>query len=192
MWLDRVGQTYGDRLDINWKHFSLEQVNSKKGPEWKAWEQSDPATTSSLLAQIALEAAKRQGADAFDRYHLALLTARHGGNGRIALNRLEPLLEVARGAGLDADRLREDMDEAALAEKVGRDHMEAVAEHGVFGTPTFVFESGNAAYLKTFIPPEGDAVEFFDHFVAMTAHTAYFGELKRPQPPWPKGIGAGG
>ena len=187
MWLDRVRQAYGDRLDITWKHFSLEQVNSEKGPEWKVWEQSDVATANSLLSQIALEAAKCQGAVAFDRYHLALLIARHGGDGRIALNRMEPLLDVAREAGLDAARLREDMDDTALAEKVGRDHVEAAAEHGVFGTPTFVFESGNAAYLKTFIPPEGDAVEFFEHFVAMTAHSSYFGEIKRPQPPWPKG-----
>ena len=192
MWLHKVGQSYGDRLDITWKHFSLEQVNSENGPDWKVWEQSDPAAAKSLLAQISLEAAKRQGAEAFDRYHLALLTARHGGGGRIALNRIEPLLELARETGLDAAMLREDMDDAALAEQVGRDHMEAVAEHGVFGTPTFVFESGAAAYLKTFIPPESDAVEFFEHFVAVTAHASYFGEIKRPQPPWPKGIGAGG
>ena len=187
MWLDRVKQVYGDKLDVTWKHFSLEQANSKKGPDWRVWEQSDVATANSLLSQIALEAAKRQGADAFDRYHLALLTARHGGAGRIALNRLEPILEVARGAGLDADRLREDMDDATLAERVGRDHIEAVGEHGVFGTPTFVFEGGGAAYLKTFIPPEDDSAAFFDLFVALASHRTYFGELKRPQPPWPRG-----
>jgi protein-disulfide isomerase-like protein with CxxC motif len=121
-----------------------------------------------------------------------LLIARHGGEGRIRLNRMEPLMEVARAAGLDVARLREDMDDAALAGTVGRDHIEAVKKHGVFGTPTFVFESGNAAYLKTFIPPKSDSVEFFEHFVSVTAHSSYFGEIKRPQPPWPKGIGAGG
>jgi len=192
VWLHRVGRAYGDRLDITWKHFSLEQVNSKKGPDWKVWEQSDPADANCLLSQIALEAAKRQGAEAFDTYHLTLLIARHGGEGRIRLNRMEPLMEVARAAGLDVARLREDMDDAALAGTVGRDHIEAVKKHGVFGTPTFVFESGNAAYLKTFIPPKSDSVEFFEHFVSVTAHSSYFGEIKRPQPPWPKGIGAGG
>ena len=41
MWLDRVKRTYKDDLDITWKNFSLQQVNSKEGPEWKVWEQSD-------------------------------------------------------------------------------------------------------------------------------------------------------
>ena len=70
---------------------------------------------------------------------------------------------------------------------VTRDHTEAVEQHGTFGTPTFVFEVGGAAYLKTFIPPEAESVAFFENFAGMTASRAYFGELKRPQPPWPKG-----
>ena len=69
----------------------------------------------------------------------------------------------------------------------GRDHTEAVEKHGIFGTPTFVFENGGSAYLKTFIPPAEDSVEFFDHFVALVADRSYVGEIKRPQPPWPKG-----
>ena len=189
VWLDRVRRGDGDGLDVTWRHFSLEQANSKLGPDWKVWEQPDPASTRSLLSQVVLEAARRQGIDAFETYHLALLTARHGGRGRIALNDADQLLDVARDAGLDVQQLRRDMRDPALAERIGRDHTEAVKEYGVFGTPTFVFEGGRAAYLKTFIPPEDDSVAFFEHFVAITASRSYFGELKRPQPPWPKGVG---
>ena len=187
MWLDRVKQVYGKDLQITWKNFSLEQVNSKSGPEWKVWEQPDEYSSRSLVSLRAGEAARLQGQQAFERFHLALLTARHGGSGRIALGDPGPLADLAGEVGLDAARLQEDLKDRALLANIGKDHTEAVSIHGAFGTPTFVFENGSSAYLKTFIPPEEDSVSFFEHFVGMMAHSTYVGELKRPQPPWPKG-----
>ena len=187
MWLDRVKQVYGDSLDITWKSFSLEQVNNKNGLDWKMWEQPEGFESQSLLSLWASEAARLQGQEMFDRFHLALLNARYGGKGRIPLNKVEPLAKVARESGLDVGRFREDLQDRRLLENIGRDHTEAIEKHGVFGTPTFVFEGGNAAYLKTFIPPKEDSVAFFEHFVALMANRSYVGELKRPQPPWPKG-----
>ena len=187
MWLDRVKQEYGDNLRVTWRNFSLEQVNSKEGPDWKVWGQPDGYESRSLLSLMAGEAARLQGADAFEKYHLALLTARHGGDGRIALNQVEPLVAVAQEVGLDVGRLREDLSDPELLKNIARDHTEAVEVHGVFGTPTFVFETGNAVYLKSFIPPADESVAFFEHFVALMSHRTYVGELKRPQPPWPKG-----
>jgi predicted DsbA family dithiol-disulfide isomerase len=187
VWLHRVKQVYGERLDITWKHFSLEQVNSDNGPEWKVWDQPDTYSSKSLVALRAGEAARRQGAEAFERFHLDLLTARHGGNGRISLDQIDPLLAVAGGAGLDAGRLRQDMADPALLDSIARDHTDAVERLGVFGTPTFVFENGGTAYLKLFIPPPDDSIAFFEHFVAIAAQRQFVGELKRPQPPWPKG-----
>ena len=186
MWLDRVQQVYGENLDITWKNFSLEQINSKEGPEWKAWEQGDPTERRSLLSQIAAEAARRQGPELYSKFHLALLIARHGGDGRIALNEEEPLLKLAEEVGLDVGRLREDMKDPDLAKIIGKEHEEAAAE-GIFGTPTFIFENGTSAYLKTFIPPEYDSVGAFEAFMATAGHRSYIGEIKRPQPPWPKG-----
>ena len=101
MWLDRVKRVYGDDLEVTWKNFSLEQVNSKEGPEWKSWEQGDPTERRSLLSQMAAEAARRQGPELYDKFHLALLTARHGGDDRIALNEEEPLIELAQEKGTD-------------------------------------------------------------------------------------------
>ena len=186
MWLHRVRQVYGDRLDITWKHFSLEQVNSPEGAP-KVWEMPDITEGQALVAQVASEAAKRQGTELFERFHLALMVARHGGKGRIRLNDPEPILALAVENGLDADRLREDMADPAMAQAVGRDHTEAVDEHGVFGTPTFVFEDGAAIYLKALVPPDEDSVAFFEHFIALAAGRRYMGEMKRPQPPWPRG-----
>ena len=187
VWLDRVKREYGDGLQITWKSFSLEQVTNRECPDYKVWEQEDIAAPRSLLSLVVGEAARGQDAAAFERFHLALLIARHGGSWRIALNDLGAILDIAGEVGLDIESLKQAVEDPATVAQVGRDHTEAVEQHGVFGTPTFVFEVGGAAYLKTFIPPEAESLAFFENFAGMTASSAYFGELKRPQPPWPKG-----
>ncbi|NJL34263.1 MAG: hypothetical protein HC893_10850 [Chloroflexaceae bacterium] len=42
MWLDQVRDKMVDRdFEINWRYFSLEQVNLPAGSDWKVWEQAD-------------------------------------------------------------------------------------------------------------------------------------------------------
>ena len=191
MWLDKVKKAYGDNLNITWRNFSLEQNahNLREGldSDWKVWDQDDPSQGRSLLAQIAAEAAKRQGDEAHAKFHLALLTARHGGEGRLSLGDEDAILAVAEEAGLDAAQMREDMKDPELRSIIGEDHEAAISE-GIFGTPTYIFENGNMAYLKAFIPEDEDAVASFEHYIALANHRNYFGEIKRPQPPWPKGV----
>ncbi len=187
MWLDRVRSKYGDNLEVNWRHFSLEQINSKNGPEWKVWDDLDLREARALLASVAGEAAKRQGdPQAFQRFHLGLLTARHAGD-RVPLNKDEPLIEIAAEAGLDVERFKNDLDDPEVLAAVASDHEEATGDMGIFGTPTFLFENGHTAYMKTFIPPEDEAVEVFESFVSLFGGRTYVGEIKSPQPPWPKG-----
>ena len=186
MWLDRVQKASPGTLDVTWKNFSLEQVNSKEGPEWKVWEEKGLDEARALLASVAGEAAKRQGGEAFDRFHLALLTARHGG-GRVALNEVDSLVKVAEDAGLDAAQFRKDLDDPGLVKIVADDHENSTGNLGAFGTPTFVFDNGQSAYVKTFIPPEDESLEAFENFLGLFSQRSYIGEVKRPQPPWPKG-----
>ena len=195
MWLSRVQEAYGDDLDITWRHFSLEQNahTLRQGSEgngdvsdWKVWEQDDLTAGRSILSQVASQAARRQGRQEQDKFNLAILAARHGGEGRLPLNEREAIVGVAGQVGLDVARFEKDMDDPDLAASVGRDHEEAV-ERGIFGTPTFVFDNDSVAFLKTFTPPEEDSVETFEHFMALASGKSYIGEIKRPQPPWPKG-----
>ncbi len=186
MWLDRVAKAEPGLIDVTWKSFVLDQINSKNGPDWKIWEQDDRYDSRSLLSLHAGESAKLQGRDAFERFHVALLVARHGGR-RLSLNDRGALVEVAREVGLDVPRFEQGLDDLSLLDNIARDHKEAVEQHGVFGTPTFLFANGTSAYLKSFVPPEDDSVAFFNHFAAIFADRAYVGEIKRPQPPWPKG-----
>jgi predicted DsbA family dithiol-disulfide isomerase len=187
VWLDRVKKVYGDDLSINWRNFSLEQVNSKRDPDWKVWDEHEDFTSRGMPALRAGEAARRQGQELFERFHMALLTARHGGERR-NIAEMDVLEEIATSVGLNIDKFREDMADPELVQIIAKDHTEAADQRGIFGTPTFVFENGASGYLKMFIPPEEDDLSLLDSVVKMVGSSLYFGELKRPQPPWPKGI----
>jgi len=186
MWLAKVRKTYGDNLDINWKPFFLSQVNSQEGPEWKAWEQTEDSATLGLLAFRAAEAAKKQGRKPFDDFQLALLKAKH--EDRMDLSKEEVVLEAARVSGLDMARFREDLADEGVIAELGESHTHAVEEYGVFGVPTFVFPDGSTAFLKAYEPPEEEAVEMFESIFGMASKWKYVAEVKRPQPPWPKGV----
>ena len=186
MWLDKVKKHYGENLQLNWRNFSLQQINAKDPGDWKVWQEEDYPTTRSLMASIAGEAAKRQGPELFDKFFLSLLTERHGG-ARAPLNDESILVGLAEKCGLDVDKFKSDMRDEKLVEIIATDHTEATEIHGAFGTPTFIFDNGQSAYLKTFIPPEEESVSAFEHFLGLFEKRPYIGEVKRPQPPWPKG-----
>lgn len=184
MWLDKA-RAGGAEIDVTWRAFVLDEVNRKDG-ETRVWDMPEDQRGRSLLSLVAGKAALRQGRDHFDRFHLAVLEARHGGQ-RVRLDRAEPLVELAKQQGLDGDRLESDLSDPTLFSEVAADHEEAAATHGVFGTPTFVFANGQAAFVKTFIPPDDEAAGAVEHLVGLFADRNYIGEVKRPQPPWPKG-----
>jgi predicted DsbA family dithiol-disulfide isomerase len=186
VWLAKVRETYGDNLEIEWKPFFLAQVNSKEGPEWKAWEQTKDNASLGLLAMTAGEAARRQGREAFDAFQVALLKARH--EDRKDLADRDVILDAARTAGLDMARFREDLEDKSILREMGKSHTEAVEEYGVFGVPTFIFPNGASAFIKAYVPPEDEAVQMFEDLAGVMGKWKYIGEMKRPQPPWPKGV----
>ena len=107
IWLQRVQVCMGSKLKINWRYFSLEQVNSEQGPRWKIWEQPTTYPSRGLRAFWAAEAARLQGEEAFDSFHVALLRARHKQNRDIA--DIAALIEVAENVGLDLTQFQNDI-----------------------------------------------------------------------------------
>jgi hypothetical protein len=97
----------------------------------------------------------------------------------------ESVIAIAKKTEIDIERFTKVLDDPASLAQIGTDHEKAL-EHGVFGTPTFVFEDGTAAFLKMFAPPEGEEMSAFNDFMGIASGRKYFGELKRPQPPWPR------
>ena len=185
MWLESVKEETDTELDINWRGFLLEQINNKQDPSWKVWDQPDDYEFRSLWALRAGEAAKKQGNEAFQKFHIALLRARH--EDRVNIGDKDILMEVGGSVGLDLERLRTDMEDSSVKDKIVADHLEAVETFGVFGTPTFVFPNGASAFVKMLKPPPGKATRTLELLSEMMSEQIYIGEIKRPQPPWPKG-----
>ena len=186
MWFAKVKESYGDNLQIDWQPFLLAQANSKEGPEWKAWEQTEDSATLGLLAMRAAEAARRQGTKAFEDFQLTLLKARH--EDRKDLSNPEVVYEAAQTSGLDMARFREDLADESIREDLAKSHIKAVEEYGAFGVPTLIFSNGASAFIKAYNPPAEEAVEMFESLFNAMEKWKYVGEMKRPQPPWPKGV----
>ena len=184
IWLARVKEELGDDLQITWRSFALEQVNSKEGDDWKAWQQDAAYVSRGLWPLRGGIASRKQGEPAHAAYMETILELKHVD--REDIRTRESVVEAAKRAGLDMDRFTADIDDPETLAEIGRDHEEA-AEQGVFGTPTMVFEDGSAVFVKTFTPPEDESVSAFNHLMGVSRGKRYFGEIKRPQPPWPRG-----
>lgn len=169
----------GPALTVSWRYFSLEQVNSQQGPEWKLWEQPDDYPSRGRNAFRAAEAARQQGGAVFDAFHMALLKARHEERGDIADT--GTLTEVAEGAGLDMSRFRKDFADRRSLTRLAKDHTHAAETLKVFGTPTLVFPGQQAVFLKMAPPPSPEeAVTAFAEVRQIAEGREQIREIKRP------------
>ena len=177
--LENVGRTRP--LEVAWRYFSLAQVNSKDDG-WTAWNAPESEHVRGRLAFKAAEAARRQGR--WQDFHMPLLEARH--RDRLDIDRVEVVERVAVDAGLDLERFRKDVADPHILAALARDHTHAVSEHGVFGTPTFVFPDGASAYVRLAEAPDGAAaIRVFDRLVSVAAAEPAILEIKRPRKPTP-------
>lgn len=172
----------GPKLTINWKYFSLEQVNSQQGAQWKIWEQPEDYPSRGLRAFWAAEAARRQGETAFSCFHIALLRARHEQRRDIA--DMNTLIEVAESADLEMTQFQKDLSDRRLLARLAEDHTFAVETLGVFGTPTLVFPERQAVFLKMSpLPSPEECLSVFTELRQLAERRQYIQEVKRPQRP---------
>ena len=160
-------------------------MNSKEGEDWKAWEQGEDYVSRGLWPLRGGIAAREQGTTAHNNYMEKILHAKHVE--RKDVRTRESIIAIAVSADLDINQFTSILDNHETLAQIGIDHEDALT-HGVFGTPTFVFEDGTAAFLKMFTPPEDESLSAFKDFMSIASRRKYFGELKRPQPPWPRGV----
>jgi len=169
-----------DDIQITWKAFLLEQVNSRRGSEWKAWE--DPRFTSRDIPphEATKSVLAHHGEDAFKRYHMAVFRAYHLDKRDIA-NPLE-LIAIAKEVGIDTTELSEDLRTRRFKEVVGADHVEGDEEHDIFGVPTLLLDGQQPTFVKLAAGDWEDTdedVELFHAFFGM-APKPYVMELKKP------------
>jgi len=160
-------------------------VNHDGEETWKVWEQplrgedwEESSYAMALRTFWAAEAARRQGTEAFHRFHRALLRERHQRGQK--LGEPEMLRAVAARTGLDVDSFEEALGDPTCLERLAEDHTRAEGL-GVFGAPTFVFPGADPAYLKlTRLLTLEEALGFWKEFHSTAAHRPYVLEIKRP------------
>lgn len=175
-------EVQGDRFQANWKYFSLEQVNNKAGPEWRLWDQAEDYPSRSIPAFLAAEAARRQGPEAYERMHFALLEGRH--ERRKDFTDPADIDEIARTAGLDMPRFKKDIADRSMLKRVADEHLHAVAQYGAFGTPTFAFDNGRTFFMRIKAPEDAqESARVFDALIALFVDIPNLDEVKRPRKP---------
>jgi len=141
----------GAPWDVTWTPFSLNQVHVKEG-EADVWD--DPTHAPALLAMQIGIAVRDHFPEHFNRIHVALFAARHDDGLDIRDDAV--LRDVLVGAGVDPDAVLRVLETGTPLETFRKEHERSVADHHVFGVPTFI--AGNQAVFVRFMHrPQGDA-----------------------------------
>ena len=180
-----VAELVSDELGLrfDWRHFSLYQANHRGEARWYLWNQRlddcDETGSRGLLPFLASTAARKQGREGFDRFRLALLRARH--RDRLPLSRAL-VFSCAEAAKLHLACFEHDLDDPEARTTLAQEHCRAVHED-VFGTPTFAFAGGHAAYFRLRELPidRDEAVALFRGFHELLTRYPYLETVQRPR-----------
>lgn len=136
------GLEAGAGWDITFVPFSLGQVHVAEG-DVPIWDR--PADDTGLLALQAGVVVRDQLPDRFLAVHRALFRARHE-QGQ-ALRDPDVVAATLRSAGVDPDAVFASIDSGEPLEAIRKEHEAAVAEHDVWGVPTFI-TGDQAAFVR--------------------------------------------
>ena len=141
---------HGAPWEVTFSPFSLMQTHVEEG-EPPVWDRSEPA--KGVLALEAGIVVRDRYPDRFLAAHRAFFAARHD-DGR-DLGDPEVVRAVLHGAGVPAEDVVEQIAEGWPMKELRTAHEASVAEHQVFGVPTFVV-GDRAAFVRLMTRPEGD------------------------------------
>lgn len=143
------GLRAGADWDVTFAPFSLGQAHVADG-EPDVWD--DPAKESGLLALQVGVTVRDQHPDAFLDVHEAIFDARHVEGADL---RDEAVLRaVLERHGLDAGRVL-DASRSGVLDVVHKEHDRVVADHDVWGVPTFLAD-GQSVFVRLMDGPDGD------------------------------------
>lgn len=141
----------GAPWEVSFSPFSLMQAHVEEGTV-PVWDQPDKAR--GVLALEAGIVVRDRFADRFLTTHQALFAARHDEGREIADSSV--VRDVLDSSGVPADKVFEEIDDGWPLEALRRAHESSVADHEVFGVPTFIV-GDQAAFIRIMTRPRGDA-----------------------------------
>ncbi len=141
----------GAGWDVTFVPFSLNQVHVEEG-EPDVWD--DPSKAPALLAMEAGIAVRDRFPERFLDAHRALFRARHDEAGDI--RERDVVADALASAGVDPAAVLTEVADGWPREAFRKEHERAVAEHQVWGVPTFIV-GDQAVFIRLLHRPEGDA-----------------------------------
>ncbi len=176
-WISNVDEAGALDLDIEWKTFSLENINLPE--EASADELWETATERrGLIPAAAAKWIQTNAPDSFPTYLRAMFDARHVDKEKVG--KPEVTEKILASAGLDgAAIVGQITSDPKWLHAARADHDEA-SELKIFGVPTFVFPGANPVFVRLLEVTEGDrAVELYQR-VRAAADDPLINEIKRP------------
>ncbi|MDA8268651.1 MAG: DsbA family protein [Actinomycetota bacterium] len=175
-----AGLRAGAPWDVRFAPFSLSQAHVEEG-EVPVWD--DPARKPDLLAVSASLVVREERGDRFVDVHAAMFSARHD-QGR-DLRDPAVVRDVLRACDVDGDAVLAAVHDGWPVELFRKEHEAMVAEHQVFGVPTFVV-GDQAAFVRLMSRPAGDghiARVTIDRVLALVGGVPDLNELKHTTVP---------
>lgn len=145
----------GADWDVRFVPFSLDQAHLEQG-EPPVWERPPEQRGSGVLPLLWGIAVRDAHPERFPHFHLGVFAARFE-EGR-KTGKEEVLRDVAASAGLDPDRVAEEVDDGWPLDTLAREHGEAVERWSVFGVPTFIV-GDEAVFVRLMEPHLTDDLE---------------------------------
>jgi hypothetical protein len=141
----------GAPFEVQFVPFSLNQAHVEEGgnPVWQ-----DPEREKDLLAGQVGIVVRDHFPEHFLRVHRALFALRHDDGGD--LRDEAALAAVLEREGVDPGRVFEEITSGWPLDEYRKSHEAAVANHDVFGVPTFI-AGDEAAFVRIMTRPGGDA-----------------------------------
>lgn len=172
----------GADWDVDFVPYSLSQGHVEEGQP-DVWDHDDPEAASGILAlEVGLYVRDRHP-DRFLDAHEALFAARHDDGGD--LKDPEVVAGALRKVGLDADAILADARGGAYREQLRKEHDAGVADHHVWGVPTFI-AGDRAVFVRLMDRPEGDverATKAIEQVVDLVVNAPLLHEFKQTDLP---------
>jgi 2-hydroxychromene-2-carboxylate isomerase len=173
LWIREVRAQTG--LVVNWRFFSLEEVNRAEGKK-HPWEREWSYGWSLMRIGVLL---RRQSMDALDAWYAAAGRLLHAEGGKPH----DPAVarQILASLGHDPALLDQAIADPTTSDEVLAEHHRVIAAGG-FGVPTIFFPDGQCLFGPVLIdPPAGQAaIRLWDAVRAWTEFPALY-ELQRPK-----------
>ncbi len=173
LWMREVRDQTG--LIVNWRFFSLEEVNLVPGKK-HPWEREWSYGWSMMRIGVLL---RRQSMDLLDQWYAAAGKALHVDGNRphhpdVARHLLEQI-------GADPALVDASIADASTHDEIKAEH-QRVIDGGGFGVPTLIFPDGQRLFGPVLLdPPTGDAaLRLWDAVLAWTEFPQLY-EIQRPK-----------